>query len=69
MSNTYSYPDDDEFARKYIAAHTAALPIATLASPGDPRLWQLAAQAAGVVAIVKAMAAASAPPVNPGPVV
>jgi hypothetical protein len=66
MPNAYQYPDDDEYARAYIEAHTAAIPASTLAQPGHPRLWELAAQAAGVKAVIALMAAASAPPVNPG---
>jgi hypothetical protein len=69
MPSPYQYPDDDEYARAYIEAHDGAMPAATLANPGHPRLWELAAQAAGVVAVIKAMTAASAPAVNPSAVV
>jgi len=64
----HAYPDDDEFAAVYIAAHDAALPAATLGNAGHPRHWALAAHAAGTVAVIKAMTAADAPPVNPGAV-
>ena len=42
----HAYPDDDEFAAVYIAAHDAALPAATLGNAGHPRHWALAAHAA-----------------------
>jgi hypothetical protein len=69
MSNTYAYPDDDEYARIYIEAHDAALPATTPESPGLPRHWRLAAHAAATVAVIKAMTAASAPAADTGAVV
>jgi hypothetical protein len=64
--NKNSYPDDDEYARIYIAAYESALPASTLSNPGQPRHWRLSAHASATVAVILAMAAASAPPVNPG---
>jgi hypothetical protein len=59
MSN--KYPDDDPLAAIYIESFDGAMPKSTVAcAPSHPRLWELSAQAAGVVAVVRAILAEQA---------
>jgi hypothetical protein len=59
MSN--KYPDDDPLAALYIKTFDGAMPKSIVAcAPSDPRLWGLAAQAAGVAAVVRAILAEQA---------
>jgi hypothetical protein len=59
MSN--KYPDDDPLAALYINTFDDVMPKSTVAcAPSHPRLWELAAQAAGVAAVVRAILAEQA---------